>query len=338
MKHIDRKFCAAYLVAAACSYLLHGPASAEENARSLRYTPRPKEATIAWQTELRGKLFHVLQMADLAATGRRIPLNPNVLSADKHEKYTSEEIEINSTAKRRIKVIFTRPTEGTGPFPAVVCIHGHAGHRRLVYDPKSPYRGFATALAERGYATISTDVGQHEVYEPPRLLMAERLWDVMRCVDFLHSRPEVEKNRIGCAGLSLGGEMAMWLGAMDPRISATLSSGFLTTMDHIEPPGNCPCWKFPGLRNLVDFADIYALIAPRSLACQNGLKEPPQSFNVPLARQALGEIKPVYAALGHPENVSLIVHDEGHVIDLPTLLAFFDQQLKGQAVSAAPPE
>jgi len=50
---------------------------------------------------------------------------------------------------------------------------------------ESIYRGFATALAEKGVVTISTDVGQHEVYEAGRLLMGERLWDLMRCVDYL---------------------------------------------------------------------------------------------------------------------------------------------------------
>ena len=44
--------------------------------------------------------------------------------------------------------------------------------------------------------------------------MGERLWDLMRCVECLASLPQVDASRLGCAGLSLGGEMAMWLGAM----------------------------------------------------------------------------------------------------------------------------
>ncbi len=43
-----------------------------------------------------------------------------------------------------------------------------------------------------------------EVYEDGRLLMGERLWDLMRCVDYLRSLPTVDSKRIGCAGLSLG--------------------------------------------------------------------------------------------------------------------------------------
>ena len=148
----------------------------------------------------------------------------------------------------------------------------------------------------------------------------------MRCVDYIESLSGVDRTRIGCAGLSLGGEMAMWLGAMDERIVATVSAGFLTTMDHMEQ-NHCMCWKFPGLRELVDFADIYALTAPRPLQCQNGLREPQSQFYVPLARQAMEEIRTIYRDMTRPENVTLDVHDEGHVIDLPALLYFFATHL-----------
>jgi len=168
------------------------------------------------------------------------------------------------------------------------------------------------------------DVGQHETFEGGRLLMGERLWDCMRAVDWLVSQAQVDASRIGRAGLSLGGEMAMWLGAMDTRITAECSAGFLTTMDQMEQK-HCMCWKFDGLRDLVDYADIYAMTAPRALQCQNGLQEGETQFYVPLARQALGEIKPAYRDLGAAEQLSLHVHSGPPEVDLPALLAFFDQ-------------
>jgi hypothetical protein len=137
---------------------------------------------------------------------------------------------------------------------------------------------------------------------------------------------EVDRARIGCAGLSLGGEMSMWLAAMDPRIAACVSSGFLTTMDQMEYD-HCMCWTFDGLRELVDFADIFGLIAPRPLQCQNGLREAPFMFVVPLARQAMDEIRPVYAALGRPGSVELAIHRGEHEIDLPSLVEFFRTRL-----------
>lgn len=162
--------------------------------------------------------------------------------------------------------------------------------------------------------------------EPGRTLMGERFWDLRRCLDYLHSRGDVDAARIGCGGLSLGGEMAMWLGALDERVAATVSCGFLTTMDQLEQ-GHCPCWKFDGLRQLVDWADVYALVAPRPLQCQNGLAEPATDFCVPLARRAIGEIGAAYRDLGAGPACELHVHAEGHVVDVPALTAFLTRHL-----------
>jgi len=159
--------------------------------------------------------------------------------------------------------------------------------------------------------------------------MGERLWDLMRCVDFLVSLDEVNRRKIGCAGNSLGGEMVMWLGAIDERIQAAVSSGFLTRMDQLEKK-HCMCWKLPGLRQLVDFSDIYSLIAPRALLCQNGLKEHPSQFPVPIAREALKDIQVIYKDFGQAEKLSFVAHPGGHEIHLPSLLTFFEKHLKSK--------
>jgi hypothetical protein len=292
--------------------------------RTMRYTARPRAAAVRWQNEVRAKLARLLHIDDLQ--GHAIPLAVQVLSESEGPGYVLREVELSSTPGRRIKAMLSVPRDVPTPVPAVVCIHGHGGDRRATYEDARIYKSFATALAGRGYATAAVDVGQHEVYEPGRTLVGERLWDLRRAIDLLASLKEVDRARIGCAGLSLGGEMAMWLAAMDTRVAACVSSGFLTVMDQMERD-HCMCWKLDGLRELVDFADIYALIAPRPLQCQNGLREPPTQFIVPLARQARREIRPIYADLGVPDNVVLDVHDGGHEIDLPALLAFFEARL-----------
>jgi len=306
--------------------------------RSMKYTSRTTHSASIWQKDVRAKMFQQLKMDDLIARKRTVAFKPKELSAADRGIYHVKEIEINSTPNRRIRIIVTLPTSQKGSFPAVVCIGGHGSNLYSPYDEhtiakdrakgKSDYiyKAFGTVLAKRGYVTISTTVSQHKVYEKGRLLMGERLWDLIRCVDYLESMPEVDHSKIGCAGLSLGGEMAMWLGAMDERINATVSSGFLTTMDHMEQ-NHCMCWKFPGLRELVDYADIYSLIAPRALQCQNGMLEPVSQFNVPLARKAMEEIRIVYCDLDKPENTVLDVHGGGHEIDLPGLLYFFEKHL-----------
>jgi len=298
----------------------------ESPLRTMKYTSRPQADAAAWQQNVRARLWPLLKLDDLVANRATIALHPKQISSEKKKGYDLQEIEINSTPTRRIKVLVARPEQTGSTRPAVVCIHGHGGHRRIVFESDSLYRGFAAALAERGFITIAADVGQHTVYEENRTLMGERLWDLMRCVDYLESLPKVDKSRIGCGGLSLGGEMAMWLGGMDTRIAATVSCGFLTKMDQMEQ-NHCMCWKFDGLRELVDFADIYALTAPRALLCQNGLQEPASQFPVPLAAEALREIGLIYADYGQPQDAALLAHLEGHIINLPGLLAFFQEQL-----------
>ncbi len=317
------------------------PFAAATEMRTMRYQVGTAEQTVAWQNELRGKLFKLLKMDDLVPEVSKLAFDAKVIRRWEMPGFTVKEMSIRSTPGRMMEIVLTIPKEGKGPYPAVVCIGGHGSNKFTPYtngkafgplpankDDGSPlYKGFAAELAKDGYITISTLVSQHEVYEKGRMLMGERLWDLMRCVSYLESLPNVDKSRIGCGGLSLGGEMTMWLAAMDPRIAAADSDGFLTVMDQMEK-GHCMCWKFAGLRELVDYADIYALTAPRPLECQNGRKEPPGSFTPELAKKALAEIRPAYAAFGKAENVGLDIHDGAHEVDLPAILAFFNKNLK----------
>ncbi|MFO7973064.1 MAG: alpha/beta hydrolase family protein, partial [Candidatus Hydrogenedentota bacterium] len=247
-----------------------------EATRTMAYTPCTAEEAMAWQKDLRARLFELLHMRDLVETRSAIPLDARVLNSEEGDGLRLDTIELRATPGRLIQATFAVPGDHReGPMPAVLAIHGHGGNRMTPFDPEQNiYKLFGTELAKRGFVVISTDVGQHEVYEEGRTLMGERLWDLMRCVHYLRSRDDVDPGRIGCAGLSLGGEMAMWLAAMDPRIAATVSAGFLTYMDQMEQ-NHCMCWKFDGLRKRVDFPDIYAMIAPRPLQCQNGEQEPP---------------------------------------------------------------
>jgi len=294
--------------------------------RDRRYTSRSREQAIAWQELLREELLRRLHLEDLLEGSRPNPLCSEVSYTKERKTYVLQEMEIRSTPGRRMKIVLTLPLHTMEKVPAVVCVHGHGGGRLAVYDPGSIYHGFAAELASKGVVTISADVGQHEVYESGRTLMGERLWDLMRCIDLVAGLKEVDASRIGCCGLSLGGEMTMWLGAMDLRVAATASSGFLTTMDQMEH-NHCMCWKFPGLRELVDYADIYALIAPRPLLCQNGLQEPHDGFYVPLARKAMEEVRIIYEDFGRRDRALLDIHPGAHEIHVPTVLDFFERFL-----------
>lgn len=313
--------------------------SAAPAIRTMQARPGSPAEVVAWQEGMRAKFRNLLKIEDLVVGGAKLPFDAKEVGAWDMGDYVAKKMTIRSTPGRVITVVLTLPKGGAKTHPAVVCIGGHGSglysthaHGASFADAPakggdSIYKGFAIELTKRGYVTIATVVSQHEVYEAGRTLMGERLWDLMRCVSYLGTLPEVDKSRIGCGGLSLGGEMTMWLAAMDTRIAAANSSGFLTVMDQMEK-GHCLCWKFEGLRELVDYADIYALIAPRPLECQNGRKEPPGSFTPALAEKAMNEIRPIYDVFSKPGNVTLDIHAGGHEIDLPSLLAFFGKHMR----------
>ena len=102
--------------------------------------------------------------------------------------------------------------------------------------------------------------------------MGERTWDALRCLDYLVNLPEVDPDRLAVAGLSLGGETAMYVAALDERVKLACASGWLSTVANLEN-GHCTCYDFPGLKENFDFADIFACVAPRQLICELGEQE-----------------------------------------------------------------
>jgi len=298
--------------------------------RSMKYTSMPKKEAVIWQKELRTKLFDILKMSDLVSKDKNIQVNVKTLSSTEEDKYILYEKEMNSTSERRMKFVTTVPLNREGPFPAIIFLAGHGGVRHTVYGEEGGYYNIGRHLAANGYVTVSVKISQHEIHEPsrpPYTLMGERLWDLMRCVDYLVTRDNVDPERIGAGGKSLGGEMVMWLGAMDERVKVNFVAGFLTTMDQMEE-GHCMCWKVSGLRKLVDYADIYSMIAPRALSFQNGIDEPSSQFPPSLALKVFDELAVTYMDFEVPQNVSLVVHKGGHVIHVPSVLGFFDQHLR----------
>src|SRR5581483_346326 len=95
----------------------------------------------------------------------------------------------------------------------------------------------------------------------------ERTWDVMRALDYALSRPDVDPNRIVVVGLSMGGEISTYVGALDTRIAVTVPVGFSPDLSVLKYYGSHGCWNwhYAEIREYIDDADLLALIAPRAL-------------------------------------------------------------------------
>jgi len=139
-------------------------------------------------------------------------------------------------------------------------------------------------------------------------------WDDLRTVDYLIRRPEVDPQRLGCVGLSVGGYRAAHLGALDERIRASVVCGWMTSYrplikNHVI---NTVGWTkiIPGLYPYLDLPDIVTLTAPRALMCINGTRD--QLWPLEGVHQAFAKITQGYTKAGVPERFRGILYDGPH--------------------------
>ncbi len=286
-----------------------------------------KKLAVIWQQETRRHMLRLLRISDLLEADRRPSLNPAEISQTENDHYSTHVVEINTTHDRRLRLIVTRPKNDEPRHPAIIVLAGHYSELGAVYTEDFMYHRFGETLAKARYVTLTLNISRHNIYDQRRTLTGERLWDLIRGLDYLTSLDYVDSNHIGCAGLSLGGQMAMWLAAVDARIAATLVAGFLTKMEQVEQI-HCQCWKFAHLRHWVDFADIYCLIAPRPLMCQHGTKELPQDLPITVAREAFEEIRPIYDDFDVADQLYFDEHPGAHEVETQAILKFFKTYLR----------
>lgn len=297
------------LVLLVASLLSH----AAEPSPALRFDADSPRAAQRWQQRAREKLYALLMGGQAP---KRSPLKPQILQRSEVPAggYVLEELTLQTGPSRRVHAWLARPAQPRGRVGAVLALHGHGGTGEQIVRGLGLY-WYGRALAEMGYLVISPDIGQHELQRPDWTLMGERTWDALRCLDYLVTLPEVDPQRLAVAGLSLGGETAMYVAALDERVRAVCSSGWLTTVENMKR-GHCPCFNFPGLEENFDFGDIFACVAPRPLVLELGEQErAPGGFPVEIGRKAFRDIQRAYRVFGAEEKITLTIHPGGHVFN-----------------------
>jgi len=280
-------------------------------APALRFQAGSPVEARRWQQDARNKLFTLMMGGSEPVRG---PLHPKVLRREQVAEgaYVLEEITLQTVPGRQVHAWLARPLAPRSKVGAVLAIHGHGGSGEEVVRGQSLY-WYGKAMAEMGYVVIAPDVGQHTLQFTNWTLMGERTWDALRCLDYVVTLPEVDADRLAVAGLSLGGETTMYVAALDERVKAVCSSGWLTTVANMKN-GHCPCFNFPGLEEHFDFSDIFACVAPRLLVCELGeMERAPGGFPVAIGRQAMHDIVGAYQVFGAGSNAVLTVHSGPHV-------------------------
>jgi dienelactone hydrolase len=157
--------------------------------------------------------------------------------------------------------------------------------------------------------------------------------DDSRCIDYLLSRKEVDPDRIGCTGLSGGGWRTNIMAAIEPRIKAAVSVGWMTTGDAQQPynvSGAIGTFcLLPGVWNRIDIPDLIAMAAPKAVMVVSATKDP---LFPPLGQQdAARQIADAYAWAGCAALFRNHAPDKEHCYDAEIqneALAWFDTHLK----------
>jgi predicted alpha/beta-hydrolase family hydrolase len=253
----------------------------------------------------------ILAGAGLLTEPARTPLKPRLTGVRRHEGYTTRNLAFESFPGFFVTGTLYLP-EGDGPFAGVLLPHGHfRGDTPGRFHPDVQLLG--AALARAGAVVLAYDmVGWGECRQYPHdkpLSLALQLWNSRRALDYLESRPDVDRRRLAVTGASGGATQSFLLAAVDERVAAVapvvqVSAYFF---------GGCACESGlpihvrPGGRT--NNAEIAALAAPRpQLVVSNGqdwTKHTPE-IGFPYIRRA-------YAALGAADAVELVhLPAEGH--------------------------
>lgn len=199
------------------------------------------------------------------------------------------------------------------------------GERRLLYGADPPaIRNRTNELTNDDISAFNRRCQQNEQLVARSLFAAGItwpgviLWDDIRAVDYLASRPEVDPQRLGCVGLSVGGYYSYLLSALEPRIKAAVAVGWMTSYPHqikrqvINTIGLT--FHIPGLYRDLDYPDLAALTAPRALMVINGSQD--GLFHPGGVKAAFEKVNACFKKAGAADRVSTRMYDAPHQFNL----------------------
>jgi dienelactone hydrolase len=236
-------------------------------------------------------------------------------------------------------VLVPEGVDAAHPAPAVAVWHQHNGAWHLgKVEPAglagSPMHHTGVALAKEGYVVICPDAlcfgerqskhlrgGDFERFEFLRYVVAgkcmawKNILDMRRAIDYLCSRPEVRKDRIGCYGHSMGSTHTWLVGPWEPRLKCLVGNCCLPTYAGIHRTHILHCFPnfVPGWFRYGDTPDMAGLIAPRALHLNLG--ETDGGSPIEEARAGIETIARAYERAGAADKFTHFIEPgTGHVL------------------------
>jgi cephalosporin-C deacetylase-like acetyl esterase len=301
-----------------------------------------------WKEKRAGLQRELRYMLGLDPLPERTPLRTQITGVLDRADYRIEKVVYQSLPGLYVTGNFYVPKKIPKPLPAVLYVCGHAPHP---LGAKVHYQDRAAWFAEHGYACLILDTLEFgEVPGPHHGLHDLNLWDwlsrgytpagvevwnAMRAVDYLETRPEVDKSRIGLTGISGGGATTWFTAAVDERLAAAAPCCSTYTLGsqaaHWVASGQCDCIFFHNTF-LADFPLAGALIAPRPLCIMSGRRDP--DFPPDGYHEVFRRTQKIYDLYGVNDRVKEVDDDVGHS-DIPLFLKearqWMQRWLKGDA-------
>jgi cephalosporin-C deacetylase-like acetyl esterase len=268
----------------------------------------------------------------------RTPLNARVVGKLKGDGFHVEKVIYESRPNHHVTASLYLP-DGKRPVPGVLLPCGHSANGKAA----EAYQRAAILMAQNGLAVLCYDpIGQGERYQildgrgqpalgstsehtmvgigallVGRSTATYRIWDGMRSLDYLASRPEVDPQRLGCTGNSGGGTLTSYLMALDDRIVAAAPSCYITSLERLFATIG-PQDAEQNITGQVAFgmehADYVTMRAPQpTLLCV----ATQDFFDIQGSWTTFREAKLLYGLIGHGERVSIFEHNAKHGFSKP---------------------
>ncbi len=324
---------------------------------------KPPEYLDVWKARakfLREQVLVAAGLWPLPEKSERCPLDADIHGKVERPGYTVEKAFFQSYPGFYVSGLLYRPAGKAGPFPGVLCPHGHWPVGRFTEatakavegqikggwekDPEAAryiQQARCANLAMLGCVVFQYDMVGYADADPIRFphrktwlgaeyemngigILGLQLWDSMRSLDFLESLPDVDKARLACTGESGGATQTFMLMATDDRLAVAAPVCMISAGDH---QGGCVCENTALLRVGTDNVEIAATFAPKPFIHPSATGDWTKDF----MEKGFPEIKAVYKLFGAEENVAAFRQKADHNYNLASREAvynFFNTHLK----------
>jgi len=298
---------------------------------------RPIDTLSAWERKRQQIRRWWLDFLKPLKVDRQGPPPLKVLEEDRPDNVVRQLVRYEVEPDVPCEAYLLKPAESQPNRPGVVVLHSTVNHtiRQPAGVEGRPEKAFGLNLAKRGYVTFcprnflwpssgkaldGNQVARFEQRHPGSRGMAKMLYDAQVAVDILAGMPEVDANRLGAVGHSLGAKEVLYLAALDERVKVTASSegGIGTRFCNWDAP-----WYLGKEIRRETFGhehhELLALVAPRAFLLLGGDQSDGER-SWPFIEAVL----PIYRLYGGTARVGLLNHRKGHSVPPEAERAIYD--------------